>query len=98
MNKWSTSLLEEKPSHDLESKILKWFNIPSPYEEKNGVRYLRGSDKLVSSSVKIVATDSGGNKSYFSSHTECSNHLGVPHKGPVAWGRPLRGLKSKGVC
>ena len=47
---------------------------PSPYEIKNGIRFIRGTNKLVSESLKIRATDIfiPNNTSVFSSISECS--------------------------
>lgn len=53
--------------------------IPSPYEVKNGIRYIRGTNKLVSESLNIVCIDNTNNKivATYSSISECSNSLKI---------------------
>lgn len=57
-------------SFDLRLKNL--YLIPSPYDIKNGIRIIRGTNNLVSESFKIRATDNLKNTFDFSSITECS--------------------------
>lgn len=55
------------------------FFIPSPYEIKNGIRFIRGTNNFVSESLKIITIDNLNNKSIFSSReaTECSYALNI---------------------
>jgi len=61
----------------LESKISNLFSLPAPYEIKNGVRYLRGTNKLVSEKLRIIAIDENDNKLFFSSISECHRALKI---------------------
>lgn len=42
---------------NLEERIKNLFLILSPYEIKNGIRFIRGTNKLVSESLKIICID-----------------------------------------
>lgn len=64
---------ESNTSFDLRLNSL--FLIPSPYEIKNGIRFKRGTNNLISESLKIIATDNLNNRSLFSSIAECSTTL-----------------------
>ena len=57
--------------------MINLFLIPSPYEIKNGIRFIRGTNNFVSESLKIITIDNLNNKSIFSSITECSNALNI---------------------
>lgn len=61
----------------LETKISSLFSLPAPYEIKNGVRYLTGTNKLVPEKLKIIAVDENGNKLSYSSISECNRALGI---------------------
>lgn len=54
-----------------------FFSLPAPYEIKNGVRYLTGTNKLVPEKLKIIAVDENGNKFSYSSISECNRALGI---------------------
>lgn len=49
------------------SKLSYLFVLPSPYEIKNGVRYLRGTNNLVPEKLKVIAIDDSNNKFTYSS-------------------------------
>jgi hypothetical protein len=51
--------------------------LPAPYEIKNGVRYLTGTNKLVSEKLRIIAIDDNDNKLSYSSISECNRALGI---------------------
>ena len=42
-------------SQEFDRKLKNLFLLPSPYEIKNGVRFLRGTNKLVSQKIKIIS-------------------------------------------
>lgn len=46
-------------------KLNSLFNLPSPYEIKNNIRFIRGTDKLVSEKLNIIVEDINGNIQYF---------------------------------
>ena len=61
--------------NDLLSKI---YLIDSPYEIKQGLRYIRGTNKLVSESSSIIVIDTNKNsESNYSSMTECAQSLNI---------------------
>jgi len=60
-----------------DEKLKNLFLIPSPYEIKNGIRFIRGTNNFVSESLKIIAFDNFNNKSIYSSITEYSNALNI---------------------
>ncbi len=49
--------------------------IPSPYEIRNGIRFIRGTDNLVSEKLKIKAIDGINKEYFFSSISECGKIL-----------------------
>jgi cytochrome c oxidase subunit 3 len=60
-----------------ENKLKYLYSLPSPYEIKKGVRFIRGTNNLVSDKLKIISIDNFNNKSIFSSITECSKSLKI---------------------
>jgi hypothetical protein len=60
-----------------ENKVQNLFLLPAPYEIKNGLRFIRGTNKLVSEKLKIISIDKFNNKSIFSSLSECSKSLHI---------------------
>jgi len=48
-------------------KLNSLFSLPSPYEIKNNIRFIRGTDKLVSEKLNIIVEDINGNIQYFNS-------------------------------
>lgn len=56
------------------------FSLPSPYEIKNGIRFIRGTDKLVSEKLNIIVEDIKGNIQYFNSITDCSLKINISRK------------------
>lgn len=80
----NVSLLKKKEYISLleiENLLLKLYKLDSPYEIKDGVRYYRNSDKLVSEGVSIIviAIDSG-NKTVYNSFTDCAKSLRIGRK------------------
>jgi len=59
------------------AKILLLFSLPSPYETKEGVRFLRGTSNFISEKLKIIAIDDNSNSFTYSSITECSKALKI---------------------
>ena len=47
------------------AKIFLLFSLPSPYELREGVRFLRGSSNLVPDKLKIIAIDENNNNLKF---------------------------------
>jgi hypothetical protein len=72
-----TKEMLNKQEQSIESKMSYLYSLPSPYEIKNGVRYLRGSNNLVSEKLKIIVIDENYNRFYYSSISECSRHLNI---------------------
>lgn len=56
------------------------FSLPSPYEIKNNIRFIRGTDKLVSEKLNIIVEDMNGNIQYFNSILDCSLQLNISRK------------------
>ena len=64
----------------IEEKLNYLLSLPSPYEIKEGILFLRGTDKLVSKFFKIKVEDTNGKVQYFTSISECSLNLNIPSK------------------
>jgi hypothetical protein len=80
----------------LDTKISHLFSLPAPYEIKNGVRYLTGTDKLVPEKLRIIAVDENGNKLSYSSISECNRALGIGRstiKDCLLSGKTYKGYK-----
>lgn len=73
----NTKLIEEKNFFNLDLEITKVFNLQAPYEIKNGVRLLTGTNKWVPSIIKVIAIDNLGNEIYFDSISQCSLTLKI---------------------
>ena len=56
------------------------FSLPSPYEIKNSVRFIRSTDKLVSEKLNIIVKDIKGNTQYFESIADCSSQIDISRK------------------
>ena len=56
------------------------FSLPSPYEIKNNIRFIRGTNNLVSESLRIIVEDSKGNIQYYNSITDCSLQINISRK------------------
>lgn len=81
---------------NIDSKISNLFLFPSPYEIKNGVRFLRGTNNLVSDKLKIIAIDENNNKFFYLSISECSKALNIGRtniKNSILSGRIYKGYK-----
>ncbi len=74
------SLLDNKERislYEIEKILSKLYLIDSPYVVKQGVRYYRDTDKLVSEAVNIIVIDSIGNKTIYPSMTDCAKNLSI---------------------
>ena len=98
LNKLSTSDTFKKV--DLSSYEIKFnglFDHPSPYEIKNGIRFIRGTDKLVSDNVKIISVDqNSGIRLEFSSISNFSKALKIDRqtiKRYLMKGEPFKNYK-----
>ena len=68
---------KDKLSINYEDKFNTLFLQPSPYEIKNNIRFIRGTNNLVSEGLKIISIDNHNNESIFSSINECSLVLNI---------------------
>lgn len=57
----STNSPIEYDKNIVEEKLNYLFSLPSPYEIKDGIRFIRGTDKLVPEKLKIIVKDTKGN-------------------------------------
>jgi hypothetical protein len=82
-NQWNNFRLlsgrSPAPTLDLETRFKEILLIPCPYEVKNGIRYIRGTNNLVSESLNIICIDTSSNKilASYSSISECSRNLKI---------------------
>ena len=60
----------------INTRVKDLFAIPAPYDIKDGIRYLRGTNKLVYEKLSVIAIDKIGKKHYYTSISECSKALG----------------------
>ena len=54
--------------------------MPSPYEIRNGLRYIRGTNNFfvyTAEGIKIIAIDSNHKESLFTSISDCANKLNL---------------------
>jgi cytochrome c oxidase subunit 3 len=65
---------------EIDNLLVQLYLLDSPYEIKQGIRYYRNTDKLVSESTSIVVIDSNNNKTIYSSFTECAKSLYICRK------------------
>jgi len=63
--------------YDLENLLSKLYLIDSPYEIKQGVRYYRDTDKLVSEAINLIVIDTSGNNTIYSSMSDCAKNLNI---------------------
>lgn len=64
---------------EIENLLSRLYLSESPYEIKEGVRYIRNTDKLVrGASNKIVVIDSDKKTTVYNSLTECAKSLNIP--------------------
>jgi hypothetical protein len=64
----------------IEEKLNYLLSLPSPYEIKEGILFLRGTNKLVSKFFKIKVKDTSDEVQYFTSISECRLNLNIPSK------------------
>jgi hypothetical protein len=72
--------------------------IPSPYEVKNDIRFIRGTNNLVSERLNIICIDNISNNivASYSSISECSNSLKINRttiKKYILTGKPYKNYK-----
>ena len=71
----------EKMNNTITLDKLKYLlSLPSPYEIKNSIRFIRGTDKLISEKLNIIVEDIHSNKQYFNSISECSTQIYISRK------------------
>jgi len=63
--------------YDIENILSKLYLIDSPYEIKQGVRYYRNTDKLVSEARNLIVIDTSGNNTIYSSMSDCAKNLNI---------------------
>lgn len=79
----NVNLLKDKElisMREIENLLSKLSLLASPYEVRQGLRYHRDTDKLVSEATKIVAVDSNNNRNFYKSMVECAQDLNISRK------------------
>ena len=84
----------ENFSLDIQTKLSQLFSKDSPYMIKNGVRYIRNTNKLVADSNHIVMRDNNQKETIYSSISECSKINRINRK--VLKDCIVRGVSHKG--
>jgi len=56
------------------------FSLPSPYEIKDSIRFIRGTNNLVSEKLNIIVKDINGNTQYFDSISDCNLQINISRK------------------
>ena len=82
--------------NEIENLLSKLYLIDSPYEIKQGVRYYRNTDKLVSEATNLLVIDSSGNNTIYSSMSDCAKNLNIGRnkiKQCLSSGEPYKGYK-----
>ncbi len=70
-------LIEQISISKIENLLNKLYLIDSPYEIKQGFRYYRNTNKLVSEATNIIAIDSNNNRVIYKSMSECARELNI---------------------
>ena len=73
---------------DIETSLSRLRQVESPYEIKEGIRYYRNTNKLVSESIEIIVISNGalrwspegGYRNTYKSMSECAQDIGVSRK------------------
>lgn len=65
---------------DIYCLLAELYLIDSPYEIKEGKRYIRNTSKLVSESAKVIVIDSNGNRTVYKSLSGCAKDLNIGRK------------------
>lgn len=68
---------EKKSLIEIRSLLTKLYSKDSPYEINNNIRYIRGTDKLVSESTLIICLDENNHKLEFNSMTKAAEALNI---------------------
>lgn len=77
----NTDLFNERVSIvDINNLLDKLYLSESPYEIKQGIRYYRNTDKLISESTKIVVIDTNNTKTIYDSMSQCALSLHISRK------------------
>jgi hypothetical protein len=63
--------------YEIENLLNKLYLTDSPYEIKQGIRYYRNTNKLVSEATNITVIDSNNNKVIYNSMSECAKELNI---------------------
>lgn len=74
------SLFENKQQISLsviDDLLSKLYLLDSPYEIKQGVRYYRNTNKLISEATNIIVIDSNNNKTIYKRMSECAKNLNI---------------------
>jgi hypothetical protein len=75
------SVLGDSNTKDLvQDKLNSLFSIPSPYVERNGILFIRDSEKIISKKFIIKVENTEGKVQYFPSILECSLSLNISRK------------------
>ena len=80
--------------YEIENLIYKLYLVDSPYVIKQGARYYRDTDKLVSEGTNLIVTDSNGKKTIHPSMADCAKNLKIGRnkiKHCLISGEPFKG-------
>ena len=95
INCQNLSLTEQLSFRDeINSSIFDLYQINSPYISKNGVRYIRGTDKLVADVNNIIVTVGNNIRTVYSNISDCSRQLNIGKKhikNSLVTGKPYKG-------
>jgi hypothetical protein len=61
----------------IENLLSKLYLSDSPYEIKQGIRYYRNTNRLVSEATKIIAINSNNDRNIYKSMSECAESLNI---------------------
>jgi hypothetical protein len=62
---------------EIENLLTTLYLSDSPYEIKQGIRYLRNTNKLVSEATKIIVIDMNNNRNIYKSMSKCAESLNI---------------------
>jgi hypothetical protein len=61
----------------IDIKLKNLLLLPAPYEIKNGIRFIKDTNKLVPEKIKLISVDKFNKELNFISITECSKILQI---------------------
>jgi hypothetical protein len=62
---------------EINELLTKLYSLESPYEIRNGVRFIRNTNNLVDGGTQIIVIDEKNNRKTYDSLMECAKNLNI---------------------